>query len=129
MNLLQNAIGLINILNPSEDIYVIRVIKTNVDGIMQSTEEKIQTTAQIQQEKSQDIQQVNGMFLNGDKYLTFYINGDLANVVNFLEHYSDGNSIIEYRAKRYEIVSKTSWINNGWIKVTGVLNDNIPSNL
>lgn len=128
MNLLNVAMGAIGRINPNVKVNLIRRESVLNEGISEVTETLTEAVAQVQPAGSNDI--IPGdTFLNSAEARRFYINGDRAEVVSFFENASLTSSIIEFNGKRYGIYSKVNWSANGWIKVIGVLNDDLPSDI
>lgn len=118
MNLLLNAMPYIENLIDKDDIEIINKYTENIKGYPKIFEDRIKCKAHVQPLNAQDLKKITSGTLDSNNMYKFYILGNNANVINFLEKI---DCEILWKNKRFSIFSKYDWSKNGWIRVIGTL--------
>lgn len=119
MNVLETALKSIQTLIPNETIEILKEVNfRNESGFSIREIERIQTAAQIQPVKEQELKELAGGVLGADNCYKFYLMKNQIEILNFI---SQEQCYISWRNEVFKIYQKMDYSGNGWIKVLGVL--------
>lgn len=122
MNVLINALSAVNSLISNQIITIICNKITVANGLPLSQKIKIESIAHIQPLADIQIYKSTDSSLDSSKKMKFYIIGDKVNIINSQLN-SLENSFIKWGDDMYSIYEKEDWSLNGWIRISGALQD------
>lgn len=114
LNVLNEAMPHIQGLIAQQSIKIVTKKRIIDKGIPKTEISEIETFAQIQALTPFEIAKISDNAFSGANVYKFYIVGDLAKVINFLDN---ADSLIIWQGIEYEVYSKSDYSLNGWIQV------------
>lgn len=119
MNVLETALKSIQTLIPNETIEILKEVNfRNESGFSIREIARIQTAAQIQPAKEQELKELAEGVLGADSCYKFYLMKNQIEILNFI---SQEQCYISWENDIFKIYQKMDYSGNGWIKVLGVL--------
>ncbi|WP_416861555.1 hypothetical protein [Helicobacter ganmani] len=119
MNVLETALKSIQTLIPNETIEILKEVNfRNESGFSIREIARIQTAAQIQPAKEQELKELAEGVLGADSCYKFYLMKNQIEILNFI---SQEQCYISWRNDIFKIYQRMDYSGNGWIKVLGVL--------
>lgn len=117
-NLLKEALSSIQGLIVNQNIKLL--ISKNVleNGFVSADVKTLKTFAHIQALNPSTTNKISDNVLSSQIAYKFYIVGDVAQVLNFLDNTS---CVVEWQGKAYSIYQKADYSLNGWVQVVGTL--------
>lgn len=124
-NLLDNAIPMVNMMNPNKKGYLIIEKGVLEDGIVKKTHERHPCFGQFQMSPIQQ-KAVNNAYNMADIFIKAWIFNLEATLVNFLVSVDVGAIFLEVDGKMFKCYNLTDWKINGWIMLEGGMVANQP---
>ena len=126
-NILAMANNLVKGVNKNSTITINRKDVVDTDGIITYETTSKQVIAQVQPLSQEVI--AKDTYLQSVVAREFWIQGLNADILNFFNSVTKSNSSLTMDDKEYSIYKLDNWSNAGFIKITGVLNENTESTI
>lgn len=114
-NVLNEALNGVSQLMPLQNITLKTIKRVLNKGFTQSETSEMQAVAHTQPLTPFEVSKIGGGEVLSSKIAyKFYIRGDLAQVLNFLDN---KDTLIEWNGREFQCYSKDDYSLNGWVKV------------
>ncbi len=126
MNLLNEALTLVQGLIPNQNVEIINKEIQNVNGFPKEIESSVKTFAHIQPVNPNELIKLTNGTLDSNRYFKFYC---LGNLIQVLSSISKTDSLILWNKSYFRVFSKEDWSLNGWVMVIAseIANDDLES--